>query len=108
MTAGLAIYDTMQYVRPEICTICMGQAASMGSLLLTAGSPEMRFILPNAKAREYKQPENVEGVSHARGGGQGGRRVGECLWGWQEENAVHACAELYQKCQAYPPRCMVV
>lgn len=51
VTAGLAIYDTMQYVRPEICTICMGQAASMGSLLLTAGSPEMRFILPNAKAR---------------------------------------------------------
>lgn len=52
MTAGLAIYDTMQYVRPEISTICMGQAASMGSLLLTAGSPEMRFILPNAKARK--------------------------------------------------------
>ncbi|CAM9248133.1 unnamed protein product [Pylaiella littoralis] len=51
VTAGLAIYDTMQYVRPEICTICMGQAASMGSLLLAAGSPDMRHILPNAKAR---------------------------------------------------------
>lgn len=51
VTAGLAIYDTMRYVRPEICTICMGQAASMGSLLLTAGSPDMRFILPNAKVR---------------------------------------------------------
>lgn len=63
MTSGLAIYDTMQYVRPEICTICMGQAASMGSLLLTAGSPDMRCILPNAKASEgYRRDYNAGGV----------------------------------------------
>lgn len=54
VSAGLAVYDTMQYVRPDICTIAMGQAASMGSLLLTAGSPGMRMILPNAKVNKTK------------------------------------------------------
>lgn len=49
VTAGLAIYDTMQYVKPEISTICLGQAASMGALLLAAGSPGKRAALPNAR-----------------------------------------------------------
>ncbi|MDO8526502.1 MAG: ATP-dependent Clp endopeptidase proteolytic subunit ClpP [Deltaproteobacteria bacterium] len=49
VTAGMAIYDTMQYVRPPISTICMGQAASMGAVLLAAGSPGKRFALPNAR-----------------------------------------------------------
>ncbi len=49
VTSGLAIYDTMQYIRPKVATLCMGQAASMGSLLLTAGEPGMRFALPNAR-----------------------------------------------------------
>ena len=49
ITAGLAIYDTMQYVKPAISTICMGQAASMGALLLTAGSKGKRFALPNSR-----------------------------------------------------------
>ncbi len=49
VTAGLAIYDTMQYVRPKVTTICMGQAASMGALLLTAGATGKRFALPNAR-----------------------------------------------------------
>ena len=49
VTAGLAIYDTMQYVLPPISTWCVGQAASMGSLLLAAGSPGMRHSLPNAR-----------------------------------------------------------
>ena len=49
VTAGLAIYDTMQYIRPDVQTICMGQAASMGSLLLAAGAPGKRFALPNAR-----------------------------------------------------------
>ena len=48
MTSGLAIYDTMEYIRPEVSTVCMGQAASMGSLLLTAGASGKRFSLPNA------------------------------------------------------------
>lgn len=49
VTAGLAIYDTMQYIRPEIQTICVGQAASMGALLLTGGAPGKRFCLPSAR-----------------------------------------------------------
>jgi ATP-dependent Clp protease protease subunit len=49
VTAGLAIYDTMQYIKPDISTLCMGQAASMGALLLAAGTQEKRFALPNAR-----------------------------------------------------------
>ncbi|HOW51273.1 MAG TPA: ATP-dependent Clp endopeptidase proteolytic subunit ClpP [bacterium] len=49
VTAGLAIYDTMQYVKPDVATICIGQAASMGALLLTAGAPGKRFSLPNSR-----------------------------------------------------------
>ena len=49
VTAGLAIYDTMQYVKPQVVTICMGQASSMGALLLAAGTPGKRFALPNAR-----------------------------------------------------------
>lgn len=61
VTAGMAIYDTMQYIGPEVHTICMGQAASMGSLLLAGGSPGCRFSLPNARIMLH-QP---------RGGSQG-------------------------------------
>ena len=49
VTAGLAIYDTMQYIRPDVVTLCVGQAASMGSLLLTAGAKGKRYCLPNAR-----------------------------------------------------------
>jgi ATP-dependent Clp protease, protease subunit len=49
VTSGLSIYDTMQYITPDVQTICMGQAASMGSLLLSAGAPGKRFALPNAR-----------------------------------------------------------
>ncbi len=49
VTAGLAIYDTMQYVRPKISTICMGQAASMGAVLLASGEPGRRFALPHSR-----------------------------------------------------------
>ncbi|MFZ3072869.1 MAG: ATP-dependent Clp endopeptidase proteolytic subunit ClpP [Thermodesulfobacteriota bacterium] len=49
VSAGLAIYDTMQYVKPDISTICMGQAASMGALLLAGGAPKKRFALPNSR-----------------------------------------------------------
>src|SRR5512136_2530285 len=49
VTSGLAIYDTMQFVRPAVSTLCTGQAASMGSLLLTSGHKGMRFALPNAR-----------------------------------------------------------
>src|SRR6202047_4074952 len=49
VTSGLAMYDTMQFVRPPVSTLCVGQAASMGSLLLAAGEPGMRRALPNAR-----------------------------------------------------------
>src|ERR1700749_2601272 len=49
VTSGLAIYDTMQYIRPDISTVCIGQAAWMGSLLLAAGAKGKRFALPNAR-----------------------------------------------------------
>lgn len=49
VTSGLSIYDTMQYIKPPVSTLCMGQAASMGSLLLTAGATGKRFALPNAR-----------------------------------------------------------
>ncbi len=49
VTAGLAIYDTMQYIKPDVCTICVGQAASMGSVLLAAGAAGKRFALPNSR-----------------------------------------------------------
>ncbi len=49
VTSGMAIYDTMQFIRPAVSTLCIGQAASMGSLLLAAGEKELRFALPNAR-----------------------------------------------------------
>jgi ATP-dependent Clp protease protease subunit len=49
VTSGLAVYDTMQYIKPEIATVCIGQAASMGALLLTAGTQGKRYSLPNAR-----------------------------------------------------------
>lgn len=63
VTAGLAIYDTMQYVRPKISTICFGQAASMGSLILAAGSPGLRYILPNAKVMLHQPSGGVQGMA---------------------------------------------
>lgn len=49
VTSGLSIYDTMQYIKPKVSTLCIGQACSMGSLLLTAGEPGMRYALPNSR-----------------------------------------------------------
>ncbi len=49
ITAGMAIYDTMQFIRPDVVTICVGQAASIAALLLTAGAPKKRFTLPNSR-----------------------------------------------------------
>lgn len=49
ITAGMSIYDTMQFIKPDVSTICMGQAASMGAFLLTAGAKGKRFCLPNSR-----------------------------------------------------------
>lgn len=51
VSSGLAIYDTMQYVQPKVSTLCMGQAASMGALLLAGGAPGSRYALPNSRVR---------------------------------------------------------
>ena len=63
VTAGLAIYDTMQYVKPDVCTICMGQAASMGSVLLTAGAKGKRFALPNARIMIHQPWGGAQGTA---------------------------------------------
>ncbi|MCG5239050.1 ATP-dependent Clp endopeptidase proteolytic subunit ClpP [Azospirillum doebereinerae] len=61
VSAGLAIYDTMQYIRPQVSTVCMGQAASMGSLLLTAGAPGKRFSLPNSRIMIHQPSGGAQG-----------------------------------------------
>ena len=61
VTSGLAIYDTMRYVRPKISTLCIGQAASMGSLLLAAGEKGMRFALPNARIMIHQPSGGFQG-----------------------------------------------
>jgi ATP-dependent Clp protease protease subunit len=61
VTAGLAIYDTMQFIKPEITTICIGQAASMGSLLLGAGEKGSRFCLPNARIMLHQPSAGFRG-----------------------------------------------
>ncbi|MDR1042949.1 MAG: ATP-dependent Clp endopeptidase proteolytic subunit ClpP [Clostridiales Family XIII bacterium] len=61
VTSGLAIYDTMQYVRPDVSTICIGMAASMGSFLLAAGAPGKRFSLPNAEILIHQPLGGVQG-----------------------------------------------
>jgi ATP-dependent Clp protease protease subunit len=71
VTAGLGIYDTMQYVKPPINTICLGQAASMGAFLLTAGTKSKRFALPNARVMIHQPMGGFQGQAteidiHAR------------------------------------------
>ncbi|MEK9597009.1 MAG: ATP-dependent Clp endopeptidase proteolytic subunit ClpP [Rhodospirillaceae bacterium] len=61
VSSGLAMYDTMQYIRPEVATVCMGQAASMGSLLLAAGEKGKRFCLPNAKVMIHQPSGGYQG-----------------------------------------------
>ena len=63
VSAGLAIYDTMQYIRPEVRTMCMGQAASMGSLLLAGGEPGHRYALPNAKIMLHQPSGGAQGMA---------------------------------------------
>ena len=61
VTSGMAIYDTMQFIKPPVATLCMGQAASMGSLLLTAGQKDMRYILPNARVMLHQPSGGFQG-----------------------------------------------
>src|SRR6201998_4655352 len=61
VTSGLAIYDTMQFIRPAVSTLCVGQAASMGSLLLASGHKDMRFALPNARVMVHQPSGGFHG-----------------------------------------------
>jgi ATP-dependent Clp protease protease subunit len=61
VTSGMAIYDTMQFIRPQVSTLCTGQAASMGSLLLAAGAKDMRFALPNARIMVHQPSGGFQG-----------------------------------------------
>jgi ATP-dependent Clp protease protease subunit len=71
VSAGLSIYDTMQYIRPDVSTVCLGQAASMGSLLLTAGAKGKRYSLPNSRVMVHQPSGGFQGQAadieiHAR------------------------------------------
>ena len=82
VTAGLSIYDTMQFIRPKVQTLCMGQAASMGSLLLTAGEKDMRGCLPNARVMVHQPSGGYQGqvtdiMIHAREAESLKRRLNE-------------------------------
>lgn len=71
VTSGLAIYDTMQHIRPPVATVCIGQAASMGSLILTAGEKGMRFALPHSRIMVHQPSGGFQGQAtdieiHAR------------------------------------------
>ena len=61
VTSGMAIYDTMQFIRPKVSTLCVGQAASMGSLLLAAGAKDLRFALPNARIMVHQPSGGFQG-----------------------------------------------
>ena len=63
VTAGMAIHDTMQYIRPKVGTVCVGQAASMGSFLLAAGEPGMRVALPNARIMVHQPSGGAHGMA---------------------------------------------
>ena len=71
VTAGMAIYDTMQFIKPNVSTLCIGQAASMGAFLLTAGQPGKRFVLPNSRVMIHQPSAGYQGQAtdidiHAR------------------------------------------
>jgi len=61
VSAGLAIYDTMQFIKPDVSTLCVGQAASMGALLLAAGDPDKRFCLPNSRVMIHQPMGGFQG-----------------------------------------------
>lgn len=63
VTAGMAVHDTMQYIKPQVSTVCVGQAASMGSFLLAAGEPGMRIALPNARIMVHQPSGGARGMA---------------------------------------------
>lgn len=97
VTSGLSIYDTMQYIKPKVSTVCIGQAASMGSLLLTAGEMGMRFSLPNSRVMVHQPSGGYQGQAtdiliHARETEKLKRRLNEIY--------VHHTGNPYEKVEA--------
>lgn len=97
VTSGLSIYDTMQYIKPKVSTVCIGQAASMGSLLLAAGEPGMRFSLPNSRIMVHQPSGGYQGQAtdiliHARETERLKRRLNEIY--------VHHTGNSYEKVEA--------
>ncbi len=97
VTSGLSIYDTMQYIKPKVSTVCIGQAASMGSLLLTAGEKGMRFSLPNSRVMVHQPSGGYQGQAtdiliHARETEKLKRRLNEIY--------VHHTGNPYEKVEA--------
>ena len=86
VTAGLGIYDTMQFIRPAVATLCVGQAASMGSLLLTAGEAGMRAALPNARV-----------MVHQPSGGYQGQVTDILIHAREVENVKRRLNQIYEK-----------
>lgn len=91
VTAGMAIYDTMQFIKPDVSTMCIGQACSMGSLLLTAGAPGKRYCLPNSRVMIHQPLGGFQGQAsdieiHAREIIQMKRRLNEILAGHTGQN----------------------
>jgi len=76
VSAGLAIYDTMQYIRPDVCTICIGQAASMGAILLAAGAKGKRYALPHSRIMLH-QPAAARGPGCRHGDPRQGNHPGQ-------------------------------
>lgn len=97
VTSGLSIYDTMQYIKPKVSTVCIGQAASMGSLLLAAGESGMRFSLPNSRIMVHQPSGGYQGQAtdiliHARETERLKRRLNEIY--------VHHTGNTYEKVEA--------
>ena len=86
VTSGLAIYDTMQFIKPPVTTLCIGQAASMGSLLLTAGGKDLRFSLPNSRI-----------MVHQPSGGYQGQVTDIMIHARETENLKRRLNEIYVK-----------
>ena len=103
VTAGLAIYDTMQYIKPDVCTLCLGQAASMGSFLLSGGAKGKRFALPNSSIMIHQPLGGFQGQAtdimiHARQT----QRVKDTLNGIIAKNTGKNSTKLRSAIRAYP------
>jgi len=98
VTDGLAILDTMQFIRPDVSTICLGQAMSMGAVLLAAGTPGKRFALPNSRIMIHQPSGGMQGTAadieiHAREILRLRKRLNEMLAGWTGQKVERIAAD---------------